>query len=151
MAGIRAWQQEQRRRARERGAIPTVPRRDAPRWREPLEPDHKVARLPVVLLDSLPDDARRVCELVCADFGLRLEDLTGRRRQRELCVPRHVACYLMQRVLGVGSTRAGRLLGGFDHCTVVKGVARTEQRMQEDREFRDRVRWLREQLLGSTT
>jgi hypothetical protein len=150
LAGIQSWQRERKLQLRAaRAAVPAV----VPAA-ELVDPDLEgrrcrvlpVQRSVVVHFTSLPCDARPVCELVCAEFGITLERLTSQRSTWDICKVRHVAFYLMMRVMGVSSVRTARAMGGFHHATVLNSVRVVDARMQRDAEYCRRVKWMSERL-----
>ena len=66
-------------------------------------------------------------------FGLPMEDLTGRRRDFKASRPRNLACRAIRTLCPhVSYPEIGRMLGGRDHTTIVKNVAKTDQVLSAD-------------------
>lgn len=59
-------------------------------------------------------------------FGLTLEDLTGKRRSRDIVVPRQVAMYVLRDILELSYPQIGGHLGGRDHTTIMHGFQKIE-------------------------
>ena len=56
---------------------------------------------------------------VCAEFYITEEALKSRRRDTDTSRPRQMAMYLALGQTPLSSTVIGKLLGGFDHSTVI--------------------------------
>jgi chromosomal replication initiator protein len=68
-------------------------------------------------------------------FGLKLADLHGPRRARNLARPRQVAMYLAKKLTQRSLPEIGRRFGGRDHTTVMHAVKRIEELMVTDSEL----------------
>jgi chromosomal replication initiator protein len=79
-------------------------------------------------------------------WGVTVENLVSKRRNRPLTVPRQVAMYLIKTTLDLPYTEIGALFGGRDHSTVIHSVNKVEAEMASDAEFRARVRRLQDDL-----
>ena len=91
-------------------------------------------------------DHRRVLSTVNNYFNLKLADLTGPRRQKELVLPRQLAMYILQKECGLPLERIGEILGGRDHTTIMHGVSKIDKAAQRDREIQRLLIELKHQL-----
>lgn len=80
-------------------------------------------------------DHKKVLGAVNAYFNIRMADLTGPRRQKELVVPRQIAMYILYADCKLPFERIGQMLGGRDHTTILHGVRKMEEVVQRDREI----------------
>jgi chromosomal replication initiator protein len=92
----------------------------------------------------------RICEEVCAEFGLRPEDLRGRRRTAAVATARQVAMYLGRHETDLPVGRIGAALGGRDHSTVVYALGAIERRLQTDAAVKRAVDAVRSRLRAGT-
>jgi hypothetical protein len=69
---------------------------------------------------------RAILAAVAERFGVALNDLLSRRRQRGLAVPRHLAIALCKRLTMHSLPEIGRRAGGRDHTTILHSVMRAE-------------------------
>jgi chromosomal replication initiator protein len=60
-----------------------------------------------------------IIRAVAAHFNLKREDLCGRKRNREIVIPRQILVYLLREELDMPYTQIGREVGGRDHTTVI--------------------------------
>ena len=95
------------------------------------------------LISVSPEQVRsRTAEV----WGVTVEALTSKRRNRTVTVPRQVAMYLIKTHLDLPYSDIGGLFGGRDHSTVIHSVNKVEADMAADAIFRNRVRQLQEEL-----
>lgn len=78
---------------------------------------------------ATPIDIQRA---VCAQFQIRLEDLKGRSRQRDIALPRQVAMYLVRELTSLSLPKIGREFGGRDHTTVLHACEKVEREIQSN-------------------
>jgi len=77
-----------------------------------------------------------ILDKVCKYFNIELEEVMGKRRNREFVEPRMVAIYLICEVLHIPLVNIGQLLGGRDHTTImharnkIASLLKTDQRMK---------------------
>ncbi|HEX2032637.1 MAG TPA: chromosomal replication initiator protein DnaA [Chloroflexota bacterium] len=119
----------------------------------PLTVEHVSALLADVLGPAPVASRRRVsCEevllAVATTFGVPVEALRARRRDKGIVLPRQVAMYLMREETGASLSEIGAELGGRDHSTIVHGCARVSAALAGDQRLGDYVKAAR-QLLAS--
>ena len=77
---------------------------------------------------------------VAEHFDLRISDLRGRSRQRQISFPRQVAMYLCKQLVPNGSlTEIGEAFGGKDHTTVLYAVQKIAKEIEENQMTRQTV------------
>ncbi len=81
-----------------------------------------------------------VLSTVASQFGVKVSDLKGSRKTREVSQPRQVAMYLARRLTRSSFPEIGRSFGGKDHSTVVKGVKKIEEMLRENPDLAEMVR-----------
>jgi chromosomal replication initiator protein len=81
-----------------------------------------------------------VLKAVAGYYGVKVSDLKGNRKTREVTHPRQVAMYLARRLTRASYPEIGRAFGNKDHSTVVKGVQKIVRLMNEDPAVAERVR-----------
>lgn len=62
-----------------------------------------------------------ILNAVAAHFQVSLDALKGRQRDHKVTLARHIAIYLVREKTNCGLQDLGRLLGGRDHSTVLRG------------------------------
>jgi chromosomal replication initiator protein len=108
--------------------------------RDALGPESRTEDAPVQVS---PESVRsRVAEV----WGVSVDSLTSKRRNRAVTVPRQVAMYLIKMNIDLPYSDIGDLFGGRDHSTVIHSVNKVEADMAADGGFRARVLQLQEEL-----
>ena len=77
-----------------------------------------------------------VQKAVCKYFGIRVADMTSKRRTNLVTFPRQVAMFLCRKLAGASYPMIGMRFGGKDHTTVLYACSTIEKRMKKDEELR---------------
>jgi chromosomal replication initiator protein len=88
----------------------------------------------------------RIVETVAKYYGVPLEQMKGKARDKQIVLPRQIAMYLMREETEAPLLRIGEALGGRDHSTVLHGCEKIEREMAQNDDFRRDVGALREML-----
>jgi len=83
---------------------------------------------------------------VSEHYNIRLSELIGPKRVRTFARPRQVAMYLSKQMTTRSLPEIGRRFGGRDHTTVMHGVRKIEELMQQDSQIADDLEMLRRAL-----
>ncbi|MEY4372012.1 MAG: chromosomal replication initiator protein DnaA [Actinomycetota bacterium] len=83
---------------------------------------------------------------IAAYFGLSVDSLRGKSRQRELVTSRQVAMYVFRELTDLSYPSIARLFGGRDHTTVIHAVEKVQRLMAERKQIYDQVHELRQRL-----
>lgn len=89
----------------------------------------------------------RVQRAVANQYDLRVSDLTGPRRPKNIAEARQVAMYLTRQMVKLPLIQIGEEFGGRDHGTVIHACKVITQRMSETHDFRAMVDRLSSKLL----
>ena len=82
-------------------------------------------------------------------FGLTVDSLRGKSRQRELVTSRQISMYLFRELTDLSYPSIARLFGGRDHTTVIHAFDKIERLMSERKQIYDQVHDLRQRLKTS--
>ena len=88
----------------------------------------------------------QVIEIVAKFYSISVPEIVSASRSRELVQPRQVAMYLIRQETDASLPEIGGLLGGRDHTTVIHGVERIKERLENEEQLRRDVMSVREQL-----
>lgn len=69
---------------------------------------------------------------VCDTYGVRLEELLGKRRNRNIVFPRQVAMYLCRDLTDMSLPKIGEIFGGRDHTTVIHAIEKIDAEIKKD-------------------
>jgi chromosomal replication initiator protein len=83
---------------------------------------------------------------VARHFGVSVEDLQGRSRQKEIVAPRHLAMYLLREDARLSYPQIGVLLGGRDHTSVLHGCEKIGLQIQQNKPCANDARAVRDLL-----
>ncbi|MGF1475122.1 MAG: chromosomal replication initiator protein DnaA [Geminicoccaceae bacterium] len=105
------------------------------------------------LRDLLRANERRISieeiqKTTVAHFGLKLADMTSKRRARAVARPRQVAMYLAKQLTPRSLPDIGRRFGGRDHTTVMHAIKKIEDLIREDESVARDVEMIRRTLQG---
>lgn len=103
--------------------------------KEPLTADMVRNHLGTVVQKPQKLEPKKVLTCINQYFNLKMADLTGPRRKKELVLPRQLAMYLLYLECRLPFEAIGALLGGRDHTTIMHGVDKIKEAQQRDREI----------------
>jgi len=75
---------------------------------------------------------RQVRDAVARHFGLKPEELAGKRRDRAVVVPRQIAMYLARELGQASTVQIGTVFGGRDHSTVLHACQKVRDMLETD-------------------
>jgi chromosomal replication initiator protein len=85
---------------------------------------------------------------VAEHYNIRLSDMIGPKRLRNIARPRQVAMYLAKQLTPRSLPEIGRRFGGRDHTTIMHGVRKIEELMATDSQLNDDLNLLKRLLQG---
>lgn len=80
-------------------------------------------------------DYKKVISQINHYFNIKMAEITGPRRNKELVIPRQLAMYLLYEECKIPLQRIGQLLGGRDHTTILHGVEKMRQETQKNQQI----------------
>ena len=83
---------------------------------------------------------------VAEHYNIRLSDMIGPKRVRNIARPRQIAMYLAKQLTPRSLPEIGRRFGGRDHTTIMHGVRKIEELMAQDSQMSDDLQLLRRLL-----
>lgn len=87
-----------------------------------------------------------VLQTVSEYYGIDIPTMVGKGRSKEMVRPRQVAMYLAREETGASLPEIGQALGGRDHTTVMYGVEKIAQEIEQDDSLRRDILAIRERL-----
>ena len=106
------------------------------------------------LADIIPQGSRyetaftpkRIMTTVANYYGVDLEGLTGKRRDRNSVLARHVTMYLLREQNHCSLAEIGKILGGRDHTTVLHGYEKIVAELDINPQIRNSIKEIRQKL-----
>lgn len=92
--------------------------------------------------------AESIFEEVAAYFNVRVSDIKGRRRTKQMVLPRQISMYLIRKLADHSLPEIGELCGSRDHTTVLHACDRIETDIKKDQKVRDLVSRLTAHIKG---
>ncbi len=91
-----------------------------------------------------------IIDTVTKYFETSLKDLCGKRRTKDIVIPRQMTMFLLRNELGLNLTDIGELLGGRDHTTVIHGYNKIKNSIEKENNLilRSHLRALRQELFA---
>lgn len=86
---------------------------------------------------------------VCQHFKVTEADLTSARRDRQTCLARQVAMYLMRQLSRSSLVEIGGMFGGKSHSTVLYACEKLEKDLKADKDLESTVRTLRGRIAAT--
>ncbi len=88
----------------------------------------------------------QIQKVISDHYGLRIEDLRGKKRTRNIAFPRQIAMYLTRELTDMSLPKIGEAFGGRDHTTVMHACERIIEEMEKDHDLRSTVQRLSEAI-----
>jgi len=106
------------------------------------------------LADIIPKEIRqevtlppkRIMTTVSNYYGIDLEELTGKRRDKKTALARQVTMYLLREQNHCGLAEIGKILGGRDHTTVLHGCEKIAAEIDVNPQLHNSIKAIRQKL-----
>lgn len=97
-----------------------------------------------VLKDLLKEPAKLITvdfiqRCVVEEFGISLQDIKTKRRNKQVVFPRQIAMYLSRELTELSLPEIGGLFGGKDHTTVLHSYNKLKKDIHRNPELKERV------------
>ncbi|GGE06163.1 chromosomal replication initiator protein DnaA [Marinithermofilum abyssi] len=90
---------------------------------------------------------RDIQETVCSYYHIRVEDLKGKKRTRNVALPRQIAMYLSRELTDGSLPKIGEEFGGRDHTTVIHAHEKISRTLSTDRNLQQALDDIKKRLL----
>ena len=87
-----------------------------------------------------------VIKVVSKHYNLKKEDLLGKRRNKEVVVPRQILIFLLREELDLPYTTIAREIGGKDHTTIIHNYNKIKHLLLENNDMEMEIGVLKEKL-----
>ena len=88
----------------------------------------------------------KIISHICKYYNLQNDDLIGKKRPKNIALPRQIAMYLSRRLTDASLPKIGSSFGGRDHTTVIHAYEKIEKMRKEDRSFDNLLQQFEEQI-----
>lgn len=80
-----------------------------------------------------------IINIVSEHFGVRVEDITSKKRNSEFVLPRQVIMYLCRELTDTSFTDIGKILGKKDHTTIMHGYNKITAELVGNEELKNKI------------
>ena len=88
----------------------------------------------------------KIISHICKYYNMQKDDLIGKKRPKNIALPRQIAMYLSRRMTDASLPKIGLSFGGRDHTTVIHAYEKVEKMRKEDRSFDNLLQQFEEQI-----
>ena len=88
----------------------------------------------------------KIISHICKYYNLQNDDLIGKKRPKNIALPRQIAMYLSRKLTDASLPKIGLSFGGRDHTTVIHAYEKVEKMRKEDRSFDNLLQQFEEQI-----
>jgi chromosomal replication initiator protein len=99
-------------------------------------------------VDTKPLSVDLVQQVVAEYYGISVDEMRSKRRDKHIVFPRQIAMYLIREEIAMSLPAIGQVFGGRDHTTVLHSYEKIVNERKEDPRVADDVARLRELLLS---
>ncbi len=89
---------------------------------------------------------QKILTVVADYYNLTTNQLIGQSREGRIAMARHIAMYLIKKMLDLPYTRIGMMFGGKDHSTVMSGVVKVENSLKTNTALEQAIGEIKSQL-----
>lgn len=80
-----------------------------------------------------------IIKAVSSVFRIKEEDITSKKKTKEIVLPRQIAIYLCKNLTELSYNKIGEYFGGKDHSTIIHAIKKVEAFMEEDSEIKEKI------------
>ena len=113
-----------------------------------LETAQRILKDIITVGDTAPLTIDAIQDTVAEFYGISVDEMKGKRRDKHIVFPRQVAMYLIREETETALTVIGHQFGGRDHTTVLHACEKIKELAAEDSRLQGDLRQLRERLLA---
>lgn len=96
-----------------------------------------------------PVNMNEILNAVCSYYSIKSSDIKGKKRTKELVLPRQVVMYLIKDLTNTPYISIGDFLGGRDHTTVMYGVDKIGQDLKEKQAIKQDIVNVKQMLFSA--
>ena len=88
-------------------------------------------------------------QVVAEYYNIRVEDIQGSKKPKNIAFPRQVSMYLCRKLLDISLPKIGERFGGRDHTTVIYAISKIEKQLESDEGLQKTVHALEKEIKES--
>ena len=87
-----------------------------------------------------------IIQTVCDYYGIEYNEITGKKKSKEIVEPRMIAIYLISDMMDIPLISIGRLFGGRDHTTIIHSRDKISELLKRDHKTKTIINDLKKQI-----
>lgn len=91
-------------------------------------------------------NTKHIITIVSAHFGLSLDEIVGKSREKRIALPRQIIMFLIREELKNSYPSIGTEIGGRDHTTAMHAYSKIKTEVEKDEKMRQEINILRQKL-----
>lgn len=91
--------------------------------------------IPKKSVDSIVE---KTFEKICEKYNVTIQDLTGKRRQANIVIARHVSIYIFDQLTDLSSVEIARYFSQ-DHSTILSAIKNVEKKIESSPDFEEEI------------
>lgn len=88
----------------------------------------------------------KIVEAVCDFYDIEKEKIFSSSRKQEVCLPRHVAMYLLREELNKSYPSIGDFFKGRDHTTAMHAFKKISKKVEEENKLSEEINLIRQRI-----
>ena len=94
-------------------------------------------------------NADYIKEITAKYFNVTIAEINGKKRTKNITLPRQVAMYLCREMTNMSLPKIGEEFGGRDHSTVIHACSRISDNIEQSADFKNLVVRIQNEIQGS--
>jgi chromosomal replication initiator protein len=111
-----------------------------------LETAQSILRDIIPPQDTIPVSIEEIQDAVAEHYGISVEEMKGKRRDKHIVFPRQVSMYLIREETESSLPVIGNAFGGRDHTTALHAIEKITELVREDARLQTDLRHIRHRL-----
>lgn len=87
-----------------------------------------------------------IIEVVAEQFGVAPEDITSKKRNSEIVLPRQVFMYLCRKLTETSFVNIAKIIGKKDHTTIIHGVNKIEDELKNNEDLNNKIETIKKKI-----
>ena len=89
---------------------------------------------------------QKIISIVADYYNLTPSQITGKDRNAQIVLARHISMYLIRNNLDIPLKRIGEMFGGKDHTTVMSALTKVDKELKTDQQLQDAIKALEKKI-----
>ena len=91
-------------------------------------------------------NGQKIISIVADYYNLTPSQITGKERNAQLVLARHLSMYLIRKYIDIPLKKIGEMFGGKDHTTVMSAITKVDKELKTDAQLQSAVEDLEKKI-----